>query len=336
MQIDLELYRREVRVSQTPPIDLSVIEIAPDLPERTLVFVHGFGGQASQWIYQLQEFSRQNRVIAIDLRGHGRSDKPGGEYRMPELQSDLLAALQALEVNEPFTLIGHSFGGAIAAQFAADHPDYVERLALIATAGEFRLNPLSRSLLRLPTPLLQALNPYTKRWLKAPPQVLKPLYWNTMARWNGWSLFRSLNLPTLVIRGHLDIVLERPLFEEVARLIPGAEEVDVGYSGHMVMLERRQAVNRALDGFLKQAPRSWREAGKPPARKQPNLERARPWLAHYEPGVPKTTGIPRVGLPSLLRSARRRFANHTALIFEGARLSYRYLYEECQRFAWAL
>jgi pimeloyl-ACP methyl ester carboxylesterase len=49
-----------------------------------------------------------------------------------------------------------------------------------------------------------------------------------------------------VVRGHLDVVFEKPQFEEVARLIPLAEEIDVGASGHMVMLERRDAVNRAI------------------------------------------------------------------------------------------
>ena len=71
MQIDLELYRRDVRVSTQPQIHLSVIDIAPDLAKRSIVFVHGFGGKALQWSYQLQAFSDDNRVIAMDLRGHG-------------------------------------------------------------------------------------------------------------------------------------------------------------------------------------------------------------------------------------------------------------------------
>ncbi len=82
MQIDVELYRQEVRVSIEPLVRLSVIDISPEQPKRTLVFLHGFGGKASQWVYQLRYFSDANRVIAIDQRGHGRSDKPGGSYSM--------------------------------------------------------------------------------------------------------------------------------------------------------------------------------------------------------------------------------------------------------------
>ena len=71
MDIDLDLYRHEVRVSTNPLVRLSAIDISPDHPQRTLVFIHGFGGQAEQWQYQLQKFSLENRVIALDLREHG-------------------------------------------------------------------------------------------------------------------------------------------------------------------------------------------------------------------------------------------------------------------------
>ena len=57
MQIDVELYRTDVRVQNRPPVALSVIEIAPEQPKRTLLFIHGFGGQASQWARQLSHFS---------------------------------------------------------------------------------------------------------------------------------------------------------------------------------------------------------------------------------------------------------------------------------------
>ena len=90
--------------------------------------------------------------------------------------------------------------------------------------------------------------------MAAPPRVLKAWYEENLRDWNGWSVFRSQTVPTLVIRGHMDIVFERPMYEEVARAIPNAEEVDVGASGHMVMLERREAVNRAIERFLEFEP----------------------------------------------------------------------------------
>ncbi len=338
MNIDLDLYRREIRVSSRPLVRLSAVDISPDRPQRTFVFLHGFGGQASQWKYQLQHFSLENRVIALDLRGHGASDKPAGKYDMPQLQADLETALKALKVHGTFVLAGHSFGGAIATEFALHHPEQIEALILIATAGEFKLNWLYRLGLHLPNILLRLIAPLTRQWLSAPPHALKPFYLHNLSKWIGWERFAALQVPTLVVRGHRDLVFERPMFEKVARSIPGAEEADIRVSGHMVMLERREAVDRAIERFLAgEAKRSWREE-KPESAKpgREALRRERPWLNFYESGVPYTIGIPNIPVHHLLRSAVRRFPRQAAILFEGSCLSYRRLNREANRFANAL
>jgi long-chain acyl-CoA synthetase len=337
MELDLELFRQKLRIHRPPDINLSVIDIAPENPQRTMVFLHGFGGNATQWKYQLAKFSQANRVIAPDLSGHGQSDKPRGPYRMTDILVDLDKALDVLGVHEPIVLCAHSFGGAVASEFAAEYPQRVARLVLIAVAGEFRLNPIYRLLLRLPFSIMQALAPVTRQWLGAPPGILKAWYEENLRDWNGWSLFRSLTIPTLVVRGHLDIVFERPLYEEVVRAIPNAEEVDVGASGHMVMLERREAVNRAIERFLEARPRSWRDSDIGSQDKQPaRFTAERPWVAHYEESVPFTIAIPRIPLQGLLESAAHRYPSRAALNFEGSRITYRRLSQEVNRFAHAL
>jgi long-chain acyl-CoA synthetase len=338
MDIDLDLYRHEIRVSSHPLVRLSAIDISPDHPQRTFVFLHGFGGQARQWMFQLQKFSLENRVIALDLRGHGLSDKPSTGYDMPTLQADLETALQTLKVNPRFVLVGHSFGGALAAEFALNHPDRLEGLVLMATAGEFNLSPLFNLGLNLPNWLLRLIGPFTRNWLSSPPHVLKPFYHTNLSKWVGWDKFAQIQAPTLVIRGHRDLVFDQPLFEKVAQSIPGAEEADIGVSGHMVMLERREAVDRAIERFLGgESQRSWRD-DKPAAVKSGReaLRRQRPWLAFYETGVPFTIGIPNIPAHHLLRSAVRRFPLQSALIFEGRKISYRYLNHEVNHFANAL
>src|SRR6266487_367318 len=165
MDIDLDLYRHELRVSTNPLVRLSAIDISPDHPQRTLVFIHGFGGQASQWQYQLQKFSLENRVIALDLRGHGLSDKPASGYDMPKIISDLETALTLLKVKGKIVLVGHSLGGGIVTEYALKHPDRIERLILIATAGEFKLQPMLRLVLSLPLSVLKIVEPFTRTWL---------------------------------------------------------------------------------------------------------------------------------------------------------------------------
>jgi long-chain acyl-CoA synthetase len=346
MDIDLDLYRHELRVSTNPLVHrtaalvrLSAIDISPDHPQRTLVFIHGFGGQASQWQYQLQKFSLENRVIALDLRGHGLSEAPSSGYDLEQLIVDLETALVLLKVKGKFVLVGHSFGGAIATEYAVKHPDRVERLILIATASEFKLQPMLQLILRLPPSLLRSIQPFTKKWLFAPLPVIKQLYFRSMASWNGLERFQALSVPTMVIRGHRDIVFDRARFEKVNEAVPGSEDVDIGVSGHLVMLERREAVNRAIERFLEgEGQRSWRATIKKAAQKpgRSPLRKSRVWLANYEPGVPYTIGIPNIPVHHLLRSSVRMFPRRPAIFFEGKTFSYRRLNHEANRFANAL
>jgi long-chain acyl-CoA synthetase len=132
MQLDLELYREEVTVSENPAVRISVIDISPERPEQTLVLIHGFGGQARQWRYQIESFAERNRVIAFDIRGHGRSTRPLSGFEMPRILEDMNKTLDARGVTEPFVLIGHSFGGAIVTDNAYQFPERVSHLNLIA------------------------------------------------------------------------------------------------------------------------------------------------------------------------------------------------------------
>jgi long-chain acyl-CoA synthetase len=331
MDVDIELYRREVRISTAPLVRLSAIDMAPDRARRTIVFVHGLGGNARQWRYQLQRFSDESRVIAPDLRGHGLSDKPRSDYGMDEIQRDLAAALEVLGVAGQFVLVGHSFGGAIVTEYAAAHPERLERLVLIASAGEYKLQFSTALALRLPVMVLNlAYAAYARKFVSAAPHALRAMHRNAVRTWDGWGLLRDLKVPTLVVRGHRDRVLEARAFEDVARTIPNAEEVDVGASGHMVMLERREAVNRAIERFM-QGGRGRRGLDEEDERR--HLRKERVWLDHYDDGVPYTIGIPPAPMHRMLRSAARRFPLHTAIVFEGQWLTYRRVNRESSRFA---
>ncbi len=338
MDIDLDLYRHEIRISSNPLVRLSAVDVSPESAKRTIVFIHGFGGKAEQWKYQMQKFALDNRVIALDLRGHGLSDKPSTGYDMARIQLDLETALTQLKISTPFVLVGHSFGGAIVTDYALNHPDHVEKLIIIATAGEFKLNPLFKFALNLPASVLRLIGPLTRAWLHAPPYVLKQFYHSNLSPWRGWDKFSKLTVPTMVIRGHRDIVFDRPLFEKVAGSIPDGEDVDIGASGHMVMLERRDAVGRAIARFLQgESQKSWRDTSfVAPKSARDELKRDRTWLNHYEEGVPHTVDVPRIPAHQLLRSSVRRFPNNPAIFFEGARLSYRKVNHEANRFANAL
>jgi long-chain acyl-CoA synthetase len=249
MQLDLELYREDVLVEQG--VRISYVDVAPERPSQILVLVHGFGGRARQWRYQIEQFARNNRVIAIDLRGHGRSTRTTSGYVMERILNDVAAVLEHAKVEGRVVLIGHSFGVGIATDFTARFPSKVSHLILIAGAGEYDIAWFYRAAFHLPESLLRMIQPFTKGLLDASIPSLKRLYLDNMRQWSGWSTFPSLSPPTMVIMGNRDRVLPREAFERVAELVPeGSEVINVGVSAHMVMLERRDAVNRAIERFI--------------------------------------------------------------------------------------
>jgi pimeloyl-ACP methyl ester carboxylesterase len=98
---------------------------------RTVVMVHGLliGSLASWYFTAAPVLARDHRVRVYDLRGHGRSERAPHGYDVRTMAGDLTALVADLE--EPFDLVGHSWGGLVALRFALDHPDRVRRLVLV-------------------------------------------------------------------------------------------------------------------------------------------------------------------------------------------------------------
>ena len=89
---------------------------------QPIVFVHGWCCDHTYFAPQVDYFDRTHRVVAVDLRGHGQSDKPKQDYAMTAFADDLVWLFAQLGVTKPI-VVGHSMGGVIAMVLAARHPD---------------------------------------------------------------------------------------------------------------------------------------------------------------------------------------------------------------------
>lgn len=105
-------------------------------PERgvPVLFLHGFGGDLGNWLFNIDALAEVAPVIALDLPGHGQSDPRLPGTTLPELARFVAAFLDRLDV-EKVHAVGHSLGGAIAAQMALDHAPRLASLAVFASAG---------------------------------------------------------------------------------------------------------------------------------------------------------------------------------------------------------
>lgn len=106
-----------------------------------ILFVHSDGGNTSHWSAQLGRLRPARRALALDLRGHGRSDVPGdGDYSVRGRSEDLAAVADALGLDR-FVLVGHSGGGAVSLRYAGHDPGRVAGLLLVDPAIDQRGMP---------------------------------------------------------------------------------------------------------------------------------------------------------------------------------------------------
>jgi pimeloyl-ACP methyl ester carboxylesterase len=117
------------------PLRVSYIELNPG-GKRTVVFIHGLGSYLKFWRYQVDHFAAQGfRVVALDMVGFGKSDKPASFPYTMEAMADVVRELcQKLKVERP-VLVGHSMGGHTALSFAIRYPDELSALVLTSPAG---------------------------------------------------------------------------------------------------------------------------------------------------------------------------------------------------------
>ena len=97
---------------------------------QPVVLLHGLASNARIWDFVAPELAQAARVVAVDQRGHGLSDKPDEGYDFATVVADLQALAQALGFDHP-VVVGHSWGASVAAALAALHPDAPAGIALV-------------------------------------------------------------------------------------------------------------------------------------------------------------------------------------------------------------
>ncbi len=95
-----------------------------------ILFVHGYSCDSHDWSWQLPHFAADHRVIAADLRGHGRSSAPDDGYEPTRFAADLAALLDHISA-PPVVAIGHSLGGVVVSALAVEHPEKVRAVVSV-------------------------------------------------------------------------------------------------------------------------------------------------------------------------------------------------------------
>ncbi len=157
--------------------EVTFLETGSDSGGPLVVMLHGLASSSATWAPALALLGRDAHVIAPDLLGHGHSAKPpSGDYSLGAYAAGLRDLLVALGHSRA-TIVGHSFGGGVAMQFAYQFPELTERLVLVASGGLGQKVNLALRAATLPGTVLvlQAVAAITPPWLARLSQQLIPL-----------------------------------------------------------------------------------------------------------------------------------------------------------------
>lgn len=234
---------------------------------RPIVCFHSTPASAEFYRPQLEHYAARYRVIAVDLRGHGESDKPRGAYHISEFLDDYRAIFEALGLTD-FVLVGCSVGGIVAQLYALEHGAALRGLVLIGSpcsrrgrdvAGFHRAvqekgwEAVVRGL--VDKQLHPSTSPAVKAWavseyLKTPLHVREAEEEALLAEVHHTDRVHEIAVPTLLVAGEAE---EREIAEQMALMaqrIPGAEHHVVPGAAHMPNFEQPAAFNALLDRFL--------------------------------------------------------------------------------------
>ncbi len=313
-------HRAKVKRGDAPPkavrvrshrIEVAALDYGEPAPgARPMLLVHGMRDLAWSLESLAQHFRQRFRVVSLDLRGHGDSDHVG-YYALPHFMLDVRAAVLGLELEKP-VLVGHSFGGEVAAQYAGLFPEALGALVLIEAlgpppwegegsreAGVFwarsmverldAIDPEGRRLADLDEAAARILASHARldpkrarflaeRGVRAHPEGGLRWKWDPflVTTWGSFNfgqmeqMWSRIRVPTLAVNGarsgefwrrdlgrakrggELEAYLAPDELQRRLACFPDVACVEIPGAGHMVHFDEPDALNAAIDGFLRE------------------------------------------------------------------------------------
>ena len=236
-----------------------------------LILIHGLGTHSGLWRFQMDEFASRYRIVAVDLRGFGRSTKPleSGSYSVEIFARDVVEVMRQMNLGGAHVL-GTSMGGFVAQLLGLDSSELVRSLLLCHTAPRMSMpvDILASRLASLESTSMQdygtlvatqALSPNPDRtvheWLahmigSNDKAAYRLVLTEGLQHFDVRARLDKIAVPTLVIVGESDEVIPPETGHELADQIPGAEIFTLPGVGHIGYSERPELFNATILDFL--------------------------------------------------------------------------------------
>jgi len=247
-----------------------------------VVLLHGVTGHARSWDALARDLSADFRVIALDQRGHGDSDRaPDGDYRVATMAGDLTGFVDALGL-ERFALVGHSMGGRVGIAYADGHAARIERICIVDIGPEIHAPGMERirQMMAGAPERIESEEQAVEFVLRANPRMVEAglrdrvrhglkrlpdggFEWKydkalrDMMRQGGrrdsidlWEPLRRIAAPALLVRGAESDILSADVAKRMIEALPDGRLVEIPGAGHTVPADQPEAFARAVRAFL--------------------------------------------------------------------------------------
>lgn len=248
---------------------------------RTVVCLHGTSMHAHGWARLAADLQPDYRVIALDMRGHGLSDRPRGPgYTIATYRDDLAAFVDAIGL-KTFCLVGSSLGTQVAIAYTAHHPSRVEKLLLSDPSCTIVQSSIDQYLHyhRVRPRVFDTYDDALAYSYKLPQRARMPddmhrltVQGDVVRRPDGkwewaydldailetfsnlvidqWPEVRATTCPTLILRGEESHVLSRPNAERLGREFPDARLIEIKDCSHMIWGDKPAELSRLAREFF--------------------------------------------------------------------------------------
>ncbi|MEM2144939.1 MAG: alpha/beta hydrolase [Candidatus Jordarchaeaceae archaeon] len=244
---------------------------------RPLILIHGATGSSLYWGIQLSELSKKLRVIAIDLPGHGKTERLKEKATIERYAHHIAAFMKQIKLDKA-VIAGHSMGGLVVQQLALKHPELFEKLIIVDSTSHFP-EPTENS------KQSEVMKNLDDSYRKQPPEelaksivnglfskktlekgglspLIKYLPMESIYDPSIWIMdfeagkgvdlrekIKDINIPTLIIAG-ADSVIPNSESRFIQEKIKGSVLEIIPDAGHMLMLEKPEEFNQAVLRFI--------------------------------------------------------------------------------------
>jgi len=234
-----------------------------------VLLIHGYGDSSFSYSRVIPLLDKRYRLLAIDQRGHGETDKPENGYEMRDFAADAAAFLDAMGIRSA-VVVGHSMGSFVAMQTALDHPAKVSQLVLIGTAAKggnevvrellaavsTLTDPVPRKFIQdfqagasspsLPKEFMEGV---VNESLRLPANVWKKALAGVAAR-DYTPELKKIRVPVTIFWGEKETVFKRVEQEPLIKGLPNARFIVYPNSGHSPTWEEPEKFARDLNSIL--------------------------------------------------------------------------------------